>query len=163
MGSIERVAERLAAFCLGLATLLTAAIAAAVVYTVVARFAFSRTPAWTEELPRILMVWAVFLGIVWTTARGTNLEAGLLELWARGPRLRAAMRLVAELLVTTFCVTLAMTAAEMADITWFTTTPALEMTAAIFYLPVAIGGALAGLLQVPRVLRQALLLAGRPP
>jgi TRAP-type C4-dicarboxylate transport system permease small subunit len=158
---LDRAAHGLAALCMGLAALLTAAIAVAVVYTVAARFAFSRTPAWTEELPRILMIWAVFLGVVWTTAKGTNLEAGLLELWTRGARLRAAMRLIAEILVAAFCVTLAMTAAEMADITWFTITPALELTAAIFYLPIAIGGALAALCQVPRILRQALLLAGR--
>lgn len=159
---LDRAAGWLAAACLGLAALLTAAIAVAVVYTVAARFAFNRTPSWTEELPRILMVWAVFLGMVWTTARGTNLEAGLLELWARGPRLRAAMRLVSELLVVAFCVVLTTTATEMADITWFTITPALELTAAIFYLPIAVGGGLAALLQVPRILRQAMLLAGRP-
>jgi TRAP-type C4-dicarboxylate transport system permease small subunit len=161
MRLLDRAAALLAAACLALATSLTAAIAAAVVYTVAARFAFSRTPPWSEELPRILMVWAVFLGVVWCTARGTHLEAGLLELWARGARLRAAMRLVSELLVAAFCVTLAATAAEMADITWFTITPALEMTAAVFYLPIAIGGALATILQLPRILRQALILTGR--
>ncbi|MBL6455925.1 TRAP transporter small permease subunit [Belnapia sp. T6] len=148
---MRRIADGLAALCLGLAAALTAAIAAAVIWTVLARYLFGRTPAWTEELPRILMLWAVFLGMVWCTARGTNLEAGLLDLWARGPRLRAAMRALAEVLVAVFCATLAMTAAEMAEITWDGTTPALELTAAIFYLPVAIGGALAALLQLPRI------------
>jgi TRAP-type transport system small permease protein len=150
-GLLERAATRLAGFCLGLAALLTAAIAAAVVWTVFARYVFGRTPSWTEELPRILLLWAVFLGTVWTTARGTNLEAGLLGLWARGPRLKAAMRVLAEILVALFCVTLALTAAEMVEITWDGTTPALEVTAAIFYLPVALGGGLAALLQLPRI------------
>lgn len=151
-----RAASRaIGAACLGLAAGLTAAIAAVVFWTVVSRFAFGRSPPWTEELPRILMIWAVFLGLVSTTARGVNLEAGLLELWARGPRTRAVCRCVAELLVAVFGVVLAMTAAEMAEITWTSTTPALETTAAIFYLPVAIGGGLAALLQVPRILDAA--------
>jgi TRAP-type C4-dicarboxylate transport system permease small subunit len=149
----------LAAACLGLAALLTAAIAAVVFWTVVSRFAFGRSPTWTEELPRILMIWGVFIGLVSTTARGVNLEAGLLELWARGPRLRAACRCLAEILVGAFGVVLAMTAAEMAEITWTSTTPALEVPAAIFYLPVAIGGGLAALLQVPRVIDAAKAIA----
>ena len=135
---------------MGLAALLTAGIAGVVIWTVIARFVFSRTPAWTEELPRILMIWAVFLGVVWTTAKGVNLESGLLELWARG-KLRAAMRALSEVLVLGFTVTLALTAAEMAEITWDSITPALETTAAIFYLPIAIGGALSSLLQLHRI------------
>jgi len=149
------MARAISALSLGLAALLTAAIAGVVFWTVVARFAFGRTPSWSEELPRILMIWAVFMGLIWTTARGVNLEAGLLELWARGPRLRAACRCVAEILVAVFCVVLAMTAIEMADITWTSTTPGLEVTSAIFYLPVAIGGLLAALLQIPRMIDAA--------
>jgi len=150
--ALRAAAGFVSAACLGLAALLTAAIAGVVAWTVLARFVFGRTPSWTEELPRILMVWGVFMGLVWTTGRGVNLEAGLLELWARGPRLRAACRALAEMLVAVFCIVLAMTAGEMAEITWTSTTPALEMTAAIFYLPVAIGGVLAALLQIPRML-----------
>ena len=157
MSLLDRSAEWLARLCMGLAALLTAGIAGVVIWTVLARFLFSRTPSWTEELPRILMIWAVFLGIVWTTARGTNLEAGLLDLWARG-RVRAAMRLLSEILVLGFTVTLAMTAAEMAEITWDSITPALETTAAIFYLPIAIGGALASLLQLHRIVNAARVL-----
>lgn len=155
MIALRRLSGAVGAACLGIAALLTAAIAAVVAYTVISRFIFGRSPTWTEELPRILMIWAVFVGLVSTTARGVNLEAGLLELWARGPRLRAACRCAAEVLVAIFGVVLAMTAAEMAEITWTSTTPALEVTAAIFYLPVAIGGGLAALLQLPRILDAA--------
>jgi len=155
MTALRRLAGAVGAACLALAAVLTAAIAVVVAWTVISRFVFGRSPTWTEELPRILMTWAVFIGLVSTTARGVNLEAGLLDLWARGPRLRAACRCVAEVLVAIFGVVLAMTAAEMAEITWSSTTPALEVTAAIFYLPVAIGGALAALLQLPRILDTA--------
>nr|WP_245216860.1 TRAP transporter small permease subunit [Neoroseomonas nitratireducens] len=152
---MRRAASAAASACMAIAALLTAAIAAVVFWTVVSRFAFGRTPSWTEELPRILMVWAVFIGLVSTTARGVNLEAGLLDLWARGARMRAACRCLAEVLVAAFALVLAATASEMAEITWTSTTPALEVPAAIFYLPVAIGGALAALLQVPRVIDAA--------
>ncbi len=155
MSALRRACGAAGAACLGIAALLTAAIAAVVAWTVLSRFVFGRSPTWTEELPRILMIWAVFVGLVSTTARGVNLEAGLLELWARGPRLRAGCRCLAEVLVAIFGVVLAMTAAEMAEITWTSTTPALEVTAAIFYLPVAIGGGLAALLQLPRILDAA--------
>lgn len=151
MRALDRAAALLSAAALAIAAALTAAMAVAVIYTVGARFVFNRTPPWTEELPRILMIWSVFIGMVWTTGRDANLRAGLLALWARG-RLAAAMRCLAETLVLGFAVLLAFTAAEMVDIVWYTTTPAFELTAAIFYLPLAIGGALTALVQVPRVL-----------
>jgi TRAP-type C4-dicarboxylate transport system permease small subunit len=151
MRSLDRAAALLSAAALAIAAVLTAAMAIAIIYTVGARFAFNRTPPWTEELPRILMIWSVFIGMIWTTSRNANLRAGLLALWARG-RVEASMRCLAEALVLVFCVLLAVTAAEMVDIVWYSTTPALEMTAAIFYLPLAVGGAMTALVQVPRVL-----------
>lgn len=141
-GAAGRAAGIVSAAAIGAAAVMTAAMAAAVIFTVGDRFLLGRTPAWSEEVPRLLMIWAVFLGVAHAGWRRTHLRAGLLELWA-GPRLERALRFAADLLCVGFLVLVGWTATEMAALTHSTITPALEFSAAVFYAPIAIGAGIA--------------------
>lgn len=49
-------------------------IAIAVFYNVVMRYLFSSSALWAEDVPRILFLWAMYLGVAVATKRGQNLR-----------------------------------------------------------------------------------------
>lgn len=53
---------------------------AIIVYVVICRYALSFTPRWSEEIPRLLLVWVTFIGAVSAFVRNTHLCAGLTDL-----------------------------------------------------------------------------------
>lgn len=62
------------------------AFAASVIYVVVLRQLTGATPDWGEELPRLLLVWSVFIGMVPATLNRSHFAAGISsgdESWMR--------------------------------------------------------------------------------
>ena len=80
-----------------LGSLAVALFSTIIVYVVVCRYAFSFTPRWSEEIPRLLLVWVTFLGAVSAFVRNTHLCAGLTDLMVAPGRFRAFLALLARL------------------------------------------------------------------
>ena len=68
---------------------------------VVARYVFNQALYWTEELGRHVMIWMVFLASVLCLRRGYHLSITLLT-QRLGPRVQAALQIVATLAMGVF-------------------------------------------------------------
>ncbi|HRO13752.1 MAG TPA: TRAP transporter small permease [Paracoccus sp. (in: a-proteobacteria)] len=122
---------------------LLAVLAGMVIYVVAARYLFATTPRWSEELPRLLLVWATFLGAASGFARGGHFRAGLRDLVVGPGPVRRAAHLLAAVATALFLVTLIWTGARLTLMTWPHSTTALNMPGGLFYVLLPVGGALA--------------------
>ncbi len=58
-----------------------------VLYAVVMRYFFSRPPIWSEEVPKLLFVWMIFIGAGFAYLSGANIRMTvLIDKMPRGPR-----------------------------------------------------------------------------
>ncbi len=71
LGRIDRALERT---IYGASALLIIALAGVIIYTVFMRYVFNRAPMWSEELPRIIFLWASYLAIAVAVSRGQGLR-----------------------------------------------------------------------------------------
>lgn len=136
---IARLVERIALFFGGLGV---TAFSAAVIYTVSMRYLFHKTPYWAEEFPRLLLVWVTFLGVAAATARDSHLSAGVMPLVVRNPALRRHVARLARLCTLGFMVVVGWTGWELAQNTWASLTPALQVPMAWTYLALPVAAAL---------------------
>lgn len=122
---------------------LIAVLAGMVIYVVAARYLFAVTPRWSEELPRLLLVWTTFLGAASGFARGGHFRAGLRDLIVGPGPVRRAAHGLAALATALFLVTLIWTGVRLTLMTWPHSTTALNMPGGLFYVLLPVGGALA--------------------
>ena len=101
-GALARVVDIVDRLTLGVSSLGVALFSAVVVYVALGRYVFGTTPYWSEELPRSLLIWSVFIGLVPATVRASHLNAGLLPLLVRNARRRRGLEMVARLLTALF-------------------------------------------------------------
>ncbi|MGH1464820.1 MAG: TRAP transporter small permease [Cognatishimia sp.] len=114
--------------------LLITVFATLVVYVVASRHLFSSTPRWSEELPRLLLVWVTFIGAVSAFARGTHFRAGLLQLIVPQGPLRKAVLICASTCTAIYVIVLGWTGLGLTQRTWSHNTTALDLPVGIFYL-----------------------------
>lgn len=107
---------------------------AIIVYVVICRYAFSFTPRWSEEVPRLLLVWVTFIGSISAFARRTHLSAGLTDLIIPQGRFRAALAVLATLSSALFLVVLLWTGWKLTLVTWTHETTALSWPVGLTYL-----------------------------
>lgn len=88
---IASAIDRLAGMVGGLAI---ATFTTIIVYVVVCRYAF--TPRWSEEIPRLLLVWVTFIGAISAFIRNTHLCAGLTDLLVSPGRVRSLLASLAR-------------------------------------------------------------------
>jgi TRAP-type C4-dicarboxylate transport system permease small subunit len=141
---MTRLAHAIGGLAIALAAALTAAFAAAVLWTVLSRYGLGRTPFWAEELPRLLLVWAAFLAAGGAEARGGHLSAGLLALVAgegRASRLAAAL---GDAAVVVFAALAVWATIAFVAIAGRGTTTALALPVSAFYWAAAAGLGLIG-------------------
>ena len=112
-----------------------------IVYVVVCRYAFSFTPRWSEEIPRLLLVWATFIGGISAFIRGTHLSAGLTDLLFKPGRFRVALRRLASLCSAVFMAVLLWTGWKMTVLTWGHETTALSWPVGLTYLALPVSAA----------------------
>lgn len=133
------LARLVGGLAIALAAVLTAAFTAAVVWTVVSRYGFGRTPVWAEELPRLLLVWAAFLGAGGAEARGGHLSAGLLPLVLGEGRAGRVAAALGDVAVIGFSLLAVWATVEFVAIAGGGTTTALALPASAFYWAAAAG------------------------
>ncbi|CAD7036461.1 TRAP transporter small permease [Pseudorhizobium endolithicum] len=113
-----------------------------IVYVVVCRYAFSFTPRWSEEIPRLLLVWVTFIGGISAFIRRTHLSAGLTDLLVKPGRLRTALTMLAAVCSAFFLIVLLWTGWKLTALTWSHETTALSWPVGLTYLALPVSAAL---------------------
>ena len=90
--SMKPLADRLDGLVRNIGALGVAVLAVMVFYVVVSRYAVAKTPRWSEELPRLILVWVTFFGVVSAFIRGSHFRAGLTDLILPPGALRRAIQ-----------------------------------------------------------------------
>jgi TRAP-type C4-dicarboxylate transport system permease small subunit len=147
---VERVLDRLTLIVSSICVIVFSAI---VVYVALGRYIFGRTPFWSEELPRSLLVWTVFIGLVSATIRGSHLNAGLLPLLVHNTRIRAGLSTLARLLTSLFFGITAYTGWQLTEAGRDSLTTALQIPNAVVYVALPIGCALAAVAALLPILK----------
>ncbi|MGO4852085.1 TRAP transporter small permease [Phaeovulum sp. W22_SRMD_FR3] len=141
---LHRAADGLSWGTRTLGALAVAGFAAIIVYVVFARYVLAYTPRWAEEIPRLLLIWVTFVGMISGVIRKSHLCAGITDLifGTKGP-LRRALAFLAWLATASFLVILIYTGAQLTRATWSHETPALSLPVGLFYLALPVCAALA--------------------
>ena len=141
---------RLASGSLAIAAAMLGIMAAVVIYTVFQRYLLGQTPYWSEELPRLLLIWMAFLGAVAAAVHGGHLSAGLLPLLVRSERCATAFSRFLRLALTAlFSIVMIKASFDLARLTSGQLTAALQISASWAYAACAVG--FAGLAHVSRL------------
>lgn len=151
---IERVAQGLDGAVRTVGALGVAALAGIVAWVVFSRYVLGQTPRWSEELPRLILVWVAFIGIVSGFVRRSHFKAGLVDMILPEGRLRNMTHLVSGLCTGIFLLILSVAGYKITLFTWHHETTAMSLPGGLFYLCLPIG---AGLSLIALILR-----GGRP-
>ena len=133
--SLDRVAR-------GLGGVGIAILAAIVAWVVFSRYVLGATPRWSEELPRLILVWVTFLGVVSAFVRGSHFKAGITDMFMGPGRVRRAVAGLADASSAIFLVVLLVTGWQITVFTWHPATTALSLPGGLFYLCLPVGAAL---------------------
>ena len=71
MKRVDRALELLVYY---LSAALMLALTGVILYAVVARYLFNASPAWSDEVPRVLFLWGTYIGIALAAKRGQSLK-----------------------------------------------------------------------------------------
>ncbi|NHF71788.1 TRAP transporter small permease [Paracoccus xiamenensis] len=113
-----------------------------VFYVVVSRYAVAKTPRWSEEVPRLILVWVTFFGVVSAFIRGSHFRAGLTDLILPPGALRRAVFILAALAGAAFLVVLLITGIQITRFTWGHQMTATSLPGGLLYLALPISSAL---------------------
>jgi TRAP-type C4-dicarboxylate transport system permease small subunit len=127
----------------------------------VLRYLLGTTMVWSEEVIRLLFVWAMFIAI--STAFWRNEHIGFDALAKKGGWVGAASRAVSALCLLAVGAVLAVHGFRYAVMTGGVPLPATNLPTALFMWPAVVAGAAWAVMGAWRLLRQGLVLAGRAP
>ncbi|MDO5603586.1 MAG: TRAP transporter small permease [Paracoccus sp. (in: a-proteobacteria)] len=144
---MKRIAEGLDWLVRSIGALGVAVLSTLVIWVVFSRYVLGATPRWAEELPRLILVWVTFLGVISGFVRGSHFEAGIRDLVIPPGRLRRIVGWLATAASAAFLVVLIITGWKITTMTWSHSTTALSMPVGLFYLclPVCAALSLVGL------------------
>lgn len=140
--SMKPLADRLDGLVRNIGALGVAVLAAMVFYVVVSRYAVAKTPRWSEELPRLILVWVTFFGVVSAFIRGSHFRAGLTDLILPPGALRRAIFVLAALACGAFLIVLLITGIQITRFTWDHQMTATSLPGGLLYLALPISAAL---------------------
>lgn len=140
---LNRLSAGLAGVCRALAAVATAVLAALITYVVFQRFVMGTTPHWAEELPRLVLVWAAFIGGVVCGFDRSHLVAGMLPYLVRNPRVLRGFDRFNQAIVVIGLATLGYAGWQLSQMTMGQTLPAIGVSAGMVYLALPVGCAAA--------------------
>ena len=150
--------ERLSLFCKWLSRVVMAlagaclvAITAIITWQVFARYVLNNSPAWTEQAALLVLVWMIFLGGAAGVHQGFHLRLSLLEESCPEPW-RKRLRAGTQVLVVLFGLTMAVCGAGLGMATMDHDLPALGVSRAVTYIPVALSGILIAVFALDRAI-----------
>jgi TRAP-type C4-dicarboxylate transport system permease small subunit len=71
---VKRLDRALELLVYYLSAALMLALTGVILYAVVARYFFNASPAWSDEVPRVLFLWGTYIGIALAAKRGQSLK-----------------------------------------------------------------------------------------
>lgn len=148
---ISNTIDRLASSIGGLAI---AAFTCIIVYVVVCRYVFSFTPRWSEEIPRLLLVWVTFIGAISAFIRNTHLCAGLTDLLVSPGRFRSLLALAARVASLLFLIIVLWSGWKITGLTWSHETTVLSWPAGLAYLALPVTSSIALIALIAQGLRK---------
>jgi TRAP-type C4-dicarboxylate transport system permease small subunit len=131
---VSRVARTIDQFARNIGAIGTVIFTAMIIYVVVCRYFLEFTPRWSEELPRLFLVWVTFIGAISATVRNSHLCAGLTNLVKMPSSVREAIRKLAVLSTLLFFGVLVVSGLELTMVTWSHETTVLSWPAGLVYL-----------------------------
>jgi TRAP-type C4-dicarboxylate transport system permease small subunit len=148
---LRRVTKAASALLLALGAAGLVLMTAIVGWQVFGRYVLSSSPSWSEQASLTLMIWYVLFAAAAGVREGFHIRIVALQ-QAAPPRLRAALRLAADLVVALLGVAMAVWGGELVARTWSHEIPTLGLPRGVAYLPLPIAGALMTLFALERIL-----------
>lgn len=108
---------------------------------VMRRYVFDNPAVWTEEITRLLLVWATFIAAGAACRDGTLLGVDML-LRSLSPGLRRIMNVLINLIIIVVGLTFIFYGSVITDLAWSDTSTSLGLPRGLFYAPAILGGAL---------------------
>ncbi|WP_417280376.1 TRAP transporter small permease [Celeribacter sp.] len=139
---IDRLAQGLDGAVRTIGAIGVASLAGIVAWVVFSRYLLGQTPRWSEELPRLILVWVTFIGMVSGFVRRSHFKAGILDMILPEGRARRATHLLAGICSGVFLIVLLVTGYKITLFTWHHETTAMSLPGGLFYLCLPIGAAL---------------------
>lgn len=140
--------------CRWLTALLLAVMSAVVIYVVIARFLFDATPAWSEELPRLCLVWMAYLAGAVAVGENTHLRPGMPLPFAAGGLAARLVELANNLAILAFMAVVGWAGIGLSQMTLTQLTPALRVPAAFFYFALPATYLLGIVFMVHKIIRE---------
>lgn len=147
-GLLGRLLAVLDRVTLGLAAIGVLVFTTLVTGVALGRYLTGHSPYWSEELPRTLLIWTVFIGLVPTTIRGGHLNAGLLPLLIPVGLTRRTLEVVARVATSVFLGVVAWTGWDFAVAGHDNVTTALQIPSSLVYAALPIGAVLAAVVNI---------------
>lgn len=143
-----------------LSAALMLALTGVILYAVVARYFFNASPAWSDEVPRVIFLWITYLAIALAVRRGQSLRITFLldRLPPRGRVLTEMLMHLAIFVMLAFLVWHNMPVIELGRQTKMLAT---QWSDATRFWPLTVGCVLIGIHQIRLVLRTLQEYAGR--
>ena len=124
-------------------------------YSVLMRYAFSRPPAWAEELSRFVFIWICMIGAILVTREESHIEFTIV--FDRLPaKLKIITKTVIRLLMLVFCWFLMREGIRIYPIVAEASSPTFGISMGWLYLSIPVGGALMGVFILEKLLRSVL-------
>ncbi|MBV7486153.1 TRAP transporter small permease [Bordetella sp. BOR01] len=146
-----RLADLLSWASKAIAAVAVAVLAGLITYVVFQRFVTHDTPHWAEELPRLVLVWAAFVGGITCSHERSHLMAGLLPFFVRSPRILARVERLNQVLIIVGLAVLGYAGWQLAQLTMDQTLPALDVSAGTVYLALPVACAAAVLVHLAQL------------
>lgn len=143
--------------CIAVAGTALVLISAVIPWAVFTRYVLNSAASWPEPAAILLMIALTFIGGAACYRRRIHMNVSFFVLMLP-PALRMAAEFIAELMVATMALFMAVYGTRLVEVTWYNTIaefPALSV--GVTYLPIPIGGAALLLFVIER------LLLGMPP
>jgi len=147
---IQRAARAASNLLIGLAAAGLVAMTVIIGWQVLGRYVLGSSPSWTEQAAQVLMIWFAFLAAAAGIREGFHIRIVALE-EAAPPKARAAMQLVAGLVVAGCGLAMLVLGGELVARTWSHTIPSLGLPRGVAYLGLPISGGLILLFAIERM------------
>ena len=139
---LSRIAKQIDCAAASAGACIIACFTVLIVYVVICRYLFSFTPRWSEEIPRLLLVWVTFIGGISAFIRQTHLSAGLTDLIVRPGIFRQVLAALATVSSAIFLAVLCWTGWKLTVVTWGHETTALSWPVGLTYLAMPVTAAI---------------------
>jgi TRAP-type C4-dicarboxylate transport system permease small subunit len=150
---IRRAARAASAGLLAVGAAGLVAMTGIVGWQVFGRYVLNSSPSWSEQASLTLMIWYVSFAAAAGVREGFHIRILAVQN-AAPPKLRDALKTVADLAVGALGVAMAVWGGELVGRTWSHEIPTLGLPRGVAYLPLPIAGALMTLFALERILER---------